>query len=305
MLQHMKQLLWVSILLMALGTPRVRAQSYQLKGLEIYNPYYHNPAYIQAEKTVQLDFIGYNFNWGSGMWSSVMTTIPKYNSSAGIRFAHSSSDGSFEYWDLQLAYAYKHSFTEKIHLNGGIQFSSGHVDYEDGIFRPDPDVLKARHNGYLGLGVALEYHKLHAGLSSSFPLYLRREVLLEDNTTENQKDDFDIINFNFLTGYSLGKPGRLTFDPIFGLDYRILQGGRTKELKGYLGANMKIRNVVGFGFTYGNLTSFSTSLNIMDKVSLMLGIYAGEHELFGPTDNSNYTIGSAEFDIIGQIRVNL
>ena len=290
---------------MILGLTHTSAQHFQLKGLEIYNPYYLNPAYIQAEKSVQLDFIGYNFNWGSGMWSSVMTTIPKYNSSAGIRFAQSSSNGSFEYWDLQLAYAYKHSFTEDLHLNGGIQFNSGHVKYEDGIFRPDPDELKARHNGYLGLGVALEYHKLHAGLSSSFPLYLRREVLLEDNTTETQKDDADIINFNFLTGYSLGKPGRLTFDPILGLDYRILYGGRTKELRGYLGANLKIRNVVGFGFTMGNLVSFSTSLNILDRVTLMMGIYAGEHELFGPIDNSNYTIGSKEFDIIGQIRVNL
>lgn len=289
---------------MALGTSLANTQSFQLRGLEIYNPYYHNPAYIQAEKTVQLDFIGYNSYSYSEMWTSVMTTIPKYNSSAGIRFAQGSLDGTLDFWNLQLAYAYEHSFSENLHLNGGMQFSSGHVEFEDDVFGPD-NVLKARHNGYLGLGVALEYKKLHAGLSSSFPLYLRKEVLVGDNTIETQKDDSDILSFNFLTGYSLGKPGRLTFDPIFGLDYRVLYGGRSKELKGYLGANLEIRNLVGLGFTLGNLVSVSTSLNIMDKVSLIIGIYAGEHELFSSMEGSNYTIGSKEFDIIGQIRINL
>lgn len=301
----MKQLLLGIIVLMGLGTSLTNAQNFQLRGLEIYNPYYHNPAYVQAEKTVQLDFIGYNFYYLSGVWTSFMTTIPKYNSSAGIRFAQGSSDGTADFWNLQLAYAYKHSFSENLHLNGGLQFNSGHVKFEDGIFSPNPDVLTARHNGYLGLGVTLVYHKLHAGLSSSFPLYLRKEVLLEDNTYETQKDDYDVTTFNFLTGYSLGKQGRLTFDPIFGLDCRMLYGGRTKELKGYLGANLKIRNVVGFGFTMGNMVSFSTSLSIMDRVTLILGIYAGEHELFSPMEFSNYTIGSKEFDIIGQIRINL
>ena len=107
-----------------------------------------------------------------------------------------------------------------------------------------------------------------------------------------------------MTGYSLGKPGRLTFDPIFGLDYKILYGGRTKELKGYLGANLEIRNWLGFGFTMGNLTSFSTSLNIMDRVTLMMGIYARE-QFGGIINGTKYTIGYGDFDIIGQIRVNL
>lgn len=290
---------------MALGSNLANAQSFQLRGLEIYNPYYHNPAYIQAEKTVQFDFIGYNLYRNSGMWTSIMTTIPKYNSSAGIRFAQGSFDGTLDFWNLQLAYAYEHSFSEEFHLKGGLQFSSGHVEFEDGIFNPDLEQIKARHNGYLGLGVALEYKKLHAGFSTSLPLYLRKDVLVGDNTIETQKDDYDRLSFNFLTWYSLGKPGRLTLDPIFGLDYDILYGGKSKELKGYLGANLKIRNLVGFGFTLGNLVSFSTSLNIMDRVTLMMGIYAGEHELFGPMDYHNYTIGSNDFDIIGQIRINL
>jgi Type IX secretion system membrane protein PorP/SprF len=303
--QHMKRIRFVIPVLMILGASPINAQQFQLRGLEIYNPYYHNPAYVQAEKTVQLDFIGYNFSFLSGMWTSVMTTLPEYNSSGGIRLAQGSYEGTADFWNLQLAYAYKHSFSGNLQLNGGIQFSSGHTIFEDDIFGSVPEELKARHNGYLGLGVALEYHKLHAGLSSSFPLYLRREVLLEDNTTETQKDDADIINFNFLTGYSLGKPGRLTFDPILRLDYRMLYGGRNNELKAYVGANLQIRDLLGFGFTMGNLTSFSTSLSFMDRVTLILGIYAGEHELFGPVESTKYTIGSKEFDIIGQIRVNL
>ena len=301
----MKRIFFLSIIPAVLATPLANAQHFQLRGLEIYNLYYHNPAYLQAEKNFQLDFIGFNSFRQTGIWTSVMTTIPKFNSSAGIRFAQGSLVGSADYWDLQLAYAYKHTFSKNFHLNGGMQFNSGHADYGDTFYEPDRDVLKKRHNGYLGLGIALEYHKLHAGISTSFPLYLRKEVLHVDNTTETQKDDAGITNFNFQTGYSLGKSGRLTFDPIFGLDYRILNSGRTKQLKGYLGANLVIRNWLGFGFTMGNLTSFSTSLNIMNRVTLMIGIYAGGNELFGPLDYANYTIGSMGFEIIGQIRVNL
>lgn len=302
----MKNILFVSVAMIVLGLFPAKAQQFQLRGLEIYNPYYHNPAYVQAEKTVQLDLIGYNFSYNSGIWASAMTTIPKFNSSVGIRLAQGSYDGTGDFWNLQLAYAYKHSFSEDLHLHGGIQFSSGHVDYDDGLFVIDQEVLSKRHSGTLGLGVSVEYKKLHAGLSTSLPLYGRKDVVIaEDGSTETQNENTDNFTFHLLTGYSLGKPGRLTLDPIFGLDYYVQNSRQFKEMKGYLGANLEIRNLVGLGFTMGNLVSFTTSLNFMDRVSLILGIYAGEHELFGPVQNSDYTLGSREFDIIGQIRVNL
>ena len=158
----MNRLLLVSIVLMAFGTSLVNAQRFQLRGLEIYNPYFYNPAYVQAEKTVQLDFLGYNFYYLTGIWTSAMASIPKFNSSAGARFASSSFDESAESWILQLAYAYKHSFSEDLHLNGGLMFSSGHVDYADGLFVTNQEELSKRHSGTLGLGVSVAYKKTTA-----------------------------------------------------------------------------------------------------------------------------------------------
>ena len=301
----MKRILFASAILMFFGIFHANAQRFQLRGLEIYNPYYHNPAFVQAEKTVQLDFIGYNFDYSSGIWASVMTNIPAINSSAGIRFAQNAMGDYADSRNLQLAYAYKHSFSENLHLRGGLLLSSGRVENKEAGYDPDREMWKYRRVGSMGLGITLEYRKLYAGISSTIPLYIRNEVLVGENLTEIRKMDADDYTFNYLMGYSLGKPGRFTFDPIFGLDYYSLNGGTFKEWKGYLGANMEIRNLVGFGFTLGNMVSFSTSLNIMDRVSLMLGVYAGEHDLFDNIDYGSYIIDFNDFKIIAQIRVNL
>jgi len=302
----MKKILLICIGVILLGTSLASAQQFHLRGLEIYNPYYHNPAYLQAEKTVQLDFIGYNFYLNSGIWSSANINLPKINSSAGIRFESTSYTDIGDAWNLQLAYAYQHSFSEDLHLNGGMLFSSGHIDYEDGRFVTNEEELSKRHAGTLGLGVSVEYKKLHAGLSTSLPLYRKKEVIqVGDGSTDTQKEDADNYSIHFISGYSFGLPWKLTLDPIVGLDYFISNGGEFHELQGYLGANLEFRNLVGLGFTLGNLVSVSTSVNIMDRVSLILGIYAGEHDLFGEIQGRSYTIGSNDFDIIGQIRINL
>lgn len=301
----MKRILFACMVLMFFGTFHADAQRFQLRGLEIYNPYYHNPAFVQAEKSVQLDFIGYNFDYNSGIWASVMTNIPAINSSAGIRYAQGAYSDYLDSRNLQLAYAYEHSFSDNLYLKGGLYLSSGRLENKEAIYNPESEMLKYRRVGSMGLGIALEYRKLYAGISSVIPLYIRNEVLIGENLTETRKMDADDYTFNYLMGYSLGKLGRFTFDPIFGLDYYSLNGGVYKEWKGYLGANMEIRNLVGFGFTLGNMVSFSTSLNIMDRVSLMLGVYAGEHELFGDIDRGTYIIDFNDFKIIAQIRVNL
>jgi len=301
----MNRFLFASTILMFFGIFHANAQRFQLRGLEIYNPYYHNPAFIQAEKNVQLDFIGYNFDYISGIWASVMTNIPAINSSAGIRYAQSAYSDYLDSRNLQLDYAYEHSFSDNLHLKGGLYLSSGRLENKEAVYNPESEIWKYRRVGSMGLGIALEYRKLYAGISSSIPLFIRKEVLIEENLTETRKMNADYYTFNYLMGYSLGKPGRFTFDPIFGLDYYSLNGGMFKEWKGYLGANMEIRNLVGFGFTLGNMVSFSTSLNIMDRVSLMLGIYSGEHDLFDDIDNGNYIIDFNDFKIIAQIRVNL
>ena len=206
---------------------------------------------------------------------------------------------------MLLAYAYHHTFSEDFRLNGGLHINYGQLNFINGIVNPDNETTIKRYGGGLGFGLAFNYKKLYAGLSSNLPVFLKKDVLTADSISETRKEDTDSYYFHFLTGYSLGRPGKLTFDPVFGLDYNILNDGQSNKLKGYLGANLEIRNLVGIGFTMGNLVSLSTSLNILDRATLILGIYAGEHALFSSVMHPDYRIGRNEFQIIGQIRVNL
>jgi hypothetical protein len=302
----MKHFLLAFTTLVILRTPTAMSQPYQL-GLEIYNPHFHNPALMKAEKTVQLDFIGYQniYVFQSGLYANAIATLEKYNSSAGVRFAKTYIESSVSAWSIQLAYAYHHSFSDDLVLNGGFLFSSGQSEYFNIPPNSDNEIVKKRSAGSAGFGVSLNYRNLYTGISAGFPLYHRRTYLTADSSLVTGTDDAESYSFHFLSGYSLGRPGRLTFEPMFALDYRYVDGGRHEEWKAYFGANLEIRNLFGIGFTAGNLTSLSTSVNILDRVNLMIGIFSWRFD----RDRYNryeYIIGGSNyFDIIGQIRINL
>ena len=68
----------------------------------------------------------------------------------------------------------------------------------------------------------MEYKKLHAGFSTGLPLYARKDVVeLDDGSTETQNES-GTYSFHLLSGYSLGKPRKLTLDPIIPLAAMIL-----------------------------------------------------------------------------------
>lgn len=301
----MKYFPLVFIILVFPGTPKITAQPYDC-GLEIYNPHFHNPALMRAEKTVQLDFIGYrNVIFQSGLYANAITTLEKYNSSAGVRFTKGTMESVVSSWNLQLAYAYHHSLTDNLRLNGGFYFNTGYTDFFNMRPNADNETTKNQTYGSAGLGVSVRYRELYAGFSAGLPLYQRREVLTADSTLVTRNVEVDNYVFHFLAGYTLGRSGRWTLEPVFALDYNYLEGGSFKKWKGYLGANLEIRSLAGIGFTVGNLTSLSASVNILERVRLMIGIASGRFE----RDNDNryeYTIGGSDgFEMIGQIRINL
>jgi len=300
----MKKIVYAISVLLLTGTISHMAQTDPLKGLEIYNPSYCNPAYTQADRKVQLDLVGYNFKYYSGLWTNAMTELPGINSAAGIRFGYNqfTDIGS---WNLDFAYAYRHSFSEDFQLNGGIAVNYRHFNYGDGFVDMNGNEVVGRNSTGMRLGAYTQYKKWNIGLSTQFPLYVTKEVVTPAGSQETQKDDVGFSSLHLISNYSFGKPGRLTIDPIIRMDYYILRRHDYTELQGYLGANLEYRNLLGLGFTFGNLVSVSTSLNLKDRVSLILGIYAGEHELLGPIQGSSYTIGSNEFDIIAQVRIHI
>lgn len=296
---------FVSLIFCLMILQPMQAQSLTLRGLEIYNPFYHNPAYTQAERTVQLDLLGYNFDYYSGIWTSAMVELPRINSAAGIRFGSGWYTEVGASWNLEPVYVYRYSISEDLQLNGGIAVNYGHTGYEDGLADFDGNEILERYNAWMRLGASVQYKKWHVGLSTHLPLYVAKGVRLPDGSRETQTDDFGYYTVHFLSGYSFGTPGKLTIDPVLGLDYYVARFTERTDLEGYLGARLEYRNLVGLGFTFGNLVSVSTSLNLKDRVSLIIGIYAGEHELFSTMGGSNYTIGSNDFNIIAQLRIHL
>ena len=105
----MKKIIYVTSVLLLTGAIPLMAQMFPLRGLEIYNPSYYNPAYTQADRKVQLDLMGYNFYYYSGLWTKAMTVLPGIYSAAGFRFGTSqytdvgaSSNLFFSSWDNEL-----------------------------------------------------------------------------------------------------------------------------------------------------------------------------------------------------------
>ena len=300
----MKKLLTLTILLV-LGAGSNYAQWFQQRGLEIYNPWFHNPAFVGTEQSVQIDLSAFNFRWNSGAWGSVMTTLPKLNSSAGIRYFYNSfpETGTSNY--VLLAYAYEHSFSEDLQLKGGIAFSHAKTEFEEGIFGESMPDLAARINGTMGLGLALTYGKFYAGFVSQFPVYVTNEIRTGNQQTEKSKEEFRNTTLRLLSGYSLDVLDWLRIDPIFGLDYYLLNSGTSREWRGYLGSNLVFLENYGLGFTVGHVVSVSASVELLDRLSLMLGIYAGEYEFAEGLESPKYTLGANDFEIIGQIRIRL
>ncbi|MDA3822481.1 MAG: type IX secretion system membrane protein PorP/SprF [Bacteroidales bacterium] len=274
----------------AMGISFTHAQSFQLRGLEIYNPAYTNPAFVKAEKTVQLDFIGQETYYHSEIWTNAMVSLPKYNSSAGIQFTRGGYKSSYSpalpvsksivYNSLMLSYAYSHSFSDDFKLNGGIAFNGSRLNFLNQEVLAGGEIRQSRKSGTLGLGVSIEYKKLYAGISTDFELNPRVEYLMSDKKIDVRKLGSRISSIDFLAGFDLGGRRRVTFDPVFGVLYTLDSSPQFRKFHGYLGGNIKIADIVGVGITIGNLVSFSTSINIMDRVNLMLGIYAGEYDFF-------------------------
>lgn len=288
------------------------AQSFELKGLEIYNPVYSNPAFTSSDKLVQVDAIAYDFKIHNGYWLNAMSSLPNTNSSVGLSFgggkffrSYSSSgrDRSDENVSLRsnnigLSYAYDHSFNEDLHLSGGIRLTHSIINTSDTATN-----LLSRQSGSLLAGVQLRYHKLYAGLSAGTGLYTWSKIENEANEIEITRDRNPYISSNFIAGYSLGGERRVNFDPVVGFNYTKSLDRDYSNFGFYAGGNLIFVKTIGVGFTVGSVFSLSTSVTILDKVSLMLGVY--QTELGDNLSGSDYSFGFDPLEFIVQLRVKL
>ncbi len=289
------------------------AQDYLLKGLEIYNPVFTNPAFTSSDKLFQADVLSYDFKYYIGYKVHAMTSLPNTNSSFGLNlsgskyfssYSFSGRDRSEENTFLRekrfgISYAYKHSFTEHMHLSGGVSFKHNYLKVSEYALNTN---MLSRNSGELNTGLKFTYRKLYAGISAGTGLYVWKEELNEADETVLTREWKPNFNSNFIAGYSLGGERRVNFDPVIGFQYAKSFGTDYSNFGFYAGGNISIVNTVGLGFTVGDMYSLSTSITILDRVSLIVGVYQVENNNLVSMD---YSLGFDPIEYIAQLRIKL
>ncbi len=292
---------------------QIYAQNFELKGLEIYNPVYFNPAFTSSDKLIQTDVLAYDFKINNGYWINAMSSLPNTNSSVGLSVGgskyfkgysslerdRSDENVSAQGKNIGISYAYNHSFTEHLNLSGGVRLIHSIANFSDSTTN-----LKSMNSGSLHTGLKIEYHKLYAGISVSNGLYLWSKRENEANEIEVTRDKISpVINSNFIAGYSLGGERRVNIDPVIGFRYAKSFDSDYSDFGFYGGGNIIFVKTIGIGFTAGSMFSLTTSVTILDRVSLMLGVY--QIELDNNLANNDYSLGFDPLEFIVQLRIKL
>jgi hypothetical protein len=80
----MRKTLFLSLMIVCSFAISNAQDYYLLKGLEIYNPAFTNPAFTSSEKLVQTDVLAYDYFYYKGYQVHAMTSLPNTNSSYGL-----------------------------------------------------------------------------------------------------------------------------------------------------------------------------------------------------------------------------
>lgn len=309
----MKRIQLLLILLMAVSI-HGKAQYFRLYGLEIYNPSYHNPAYVGAENLIRADVIATSNFYSTVLNSRIMTTLPGGKHSLGIGFDKSGYYSSFsfngprektmDYYMIDLAYNHTFQLREALAVHAGAAIHPAKLDFLQVVQGIDSSLLYQRSLS-ASIGVAVDYKNFTAGVSTHIPFYSNKFYLDETNNIEKKSNTSTVREFHMFGKYESKSPRRVTLDPLFGVYLRYGENGDYSEWLGYAGGHIQIVDLVGLGITAGSLVSVSTTLNIKDRLELMLGIYAGEKLWSDGLSSLDYGLNFGDRQYIIQLRVNL
>ncbi|MDA3823821.1 MAG: hypothetical protein PF450_14590, partial [Bacteroidales bacterium] len=132
-------------------------------------------------------------------------------------------------------------------------------------------------------------------------LYTWDKKVNEANETVIMREKVPTFTSNFIAGYSLGGNRRVNFDPLIGFHYAKNFRYDYSDFGFYAGGNVTVVKTIGLGFTVGDMFSLSTSITVLDRVSLMVGIYQVE----GDSHHANYSLEFDPFSFIAQLRIKL
>lgn len=281
----------------------INCQTLNYEGLELFNPYMQNPAFIVAEKTIQIDFIG------SVEWTKIskfplelsinsISTIDKLNSSFRLSFDYLSfSEMSSR--SLNIGYSYNHSISEDFQLMAGISLNPNKYKYELDLYDiyTDPPIFNSYESkrSNLELGIGAKYKKLTVGLGSRQKLFenVFATDTYDNDTVYNVKGEFNKLTSIVKYDFSIGD--YLILSPQVKMDYYNEGYSGVYRLRIFPGLIANYNNLLGAGFAYDNGTIFMGSISFSDIIRLYIVAYKDKTILYNRDGG---------WDITGQFRIN-
>jgi hypothetical protein len=254
------------------------AQNDRLRGLQLYNPVYNNPAFTGSDRLVEADVIAYDYLYTSGSWINLMATLPDSKSSFSLTYSGDTYFSSYSLMgsltrdigmkgnSLGLGYSYSIISREKMNLSGGIQYN-----HTLGKYYFEESSIRSVQFGCINTGLKAEYDKYYAGISLGTNPFMRIKSIDDSGGYDYESDLFYLFRTSFVAGTSLGGDRRVNFDPQFA--YLYTTAGGHSQFEWYFGGEISLLNTIGFGFTLGNSFSLSAFISILDRVDLRVGIF--------------------------------
>lgn len=291
------------------------AQRYALRGLEIYNPAYNNPAYTGADQLIQADAVLYSNPFSPGLYTSLMGTLPGNLGGAGVSFdrgvyyaGYSSSGGRSEKYmsHYNVAFNYRYTFQpwKEVKIHTGANLNAGKLNFLVPVSGIDSSWLY-RKTFSTKLGAAVDYKNITAGISGHFPISAKRYYKDDAGNLANETVTSHTRVFHMYGKYESKSPRRVTFDPLVGMYWMWSGDADFSEWLGYVGGHIQIVDVVGLGFTAGSMLSVSATVNILDRVELMLAIYQGEKPRDDAFRFTDYKLNFSNREYTMQLRIKL
>lgn len=280
----------------------IQCQDIKYRGLEFNNLYMINPAFIEAEKNLQFDIIGYSQRMSSsdksnGLFCNFIGSIDKINSSFRAGFERRnflSLKDRYNYF----GYSYSTALSDKASLSFGISGNLNKYEYTIDFLDQIDDTPIVReikyHKGWTDFGVGMLYQNLTVGINTKFLFkndYIKVYETLAD-TTENLTTG--IYSTNIYIDYKFSA-GKYNFKP------QLLWRNYNKDLYGYidkysLGFIADYNDRCGLGFSVGRSFTIYGFVKIIDAISLQLSLFETTH--LGLSNSDTRTI-------MGQIRINI
>jgi len=266
----------------------IYAQVFSLRGLEQYNQQLISPAYIIPDSKIQIDLIPYSIDYTDAVIANLLISLPRYNSgvASGFRIYNNSQ---FYSAGINIDYAYRYFFTKDIKLTGGLRVNYSKNSFRNSSF-PDFPIIDVRALNTT-LASALNYRNLRAGFNIIIPLFNKTFYFISFNGTDTRFDRLPNV-YQFVCDYTLGKRDRILINSIMNLRCS------DNRINWFLGSKVMVKDIIGLGFTFGDVFSLSTSLKLKNKVQLIFGIYSKE-------DDKKFSIDFSPVNFICQVRINL